>query len=98
MIAIVQRKYGWTLAEAISWVKDEHENLVQSFLATAKSLPSFGDGIDAEVRSYVDGLGQWVRANEAWSFESARYFGCEGSDVQKHRRVKILPRLPKHAL
>lgn len=40
---------------------------------------------------YVDGLGQWVRGNDDWTFESHRYFGDKGLEIQKTRLMTLLP-------
>ncbi|EPE04338.1 terpenoid synthase [Ophiostoma piceae UAMH 11346] len=40
---------------------------------------------------YVEGLGNWVRGNDQWSFESLRYFGKNGPQVQKTRLVELTP-------
>lgn len=62
-----QHKYD--LNEALNWIGRYHDRLANEFLEKSKHIPSFKEGIDEQVRSYVDGLGNWVRANEEWSFE-----------------------------
>jgi Delta6-protoilludene synthase len=58
------------LTSALEWISDYHDNLAAEFLSLINDLPSFGSEIiDAQVRTYANGLGNWVRANEAWSFE-----------------------------
>ena len=80
------------LREAMRWTGDYYSSLERKFLVDMKSVPSFGDTLDVRVRRYVDGLGNWVRANQCWHFESPRYFGSSGSEVQQSRRVVLLPR------
>ncbi|KAG5350946.1 hypothetical protein C0989_008523 [Termitomyces sp. Mn162] len=80
------------LKEAMRWAGDYYLKLEKDFLADMKSVPSFGKTLDVEVRRYVDGLGNWVRANECWHFESPRYFGTSGLEIQQSRRVVLLPR------
>ena len=41
---------------------------------------------------YVEHLAGWPRGNDCWNFESERYFGSEGLEVQKTRYVKLLPK------
>lgn len=48
--------------------------------------------LDADVAKYVDGLGNWVRANDQWGFENERYFGKRGPEIQKNRWVTLLPK------
>ena len=81
------------LQGAMDYIGELHEGLVKSFLLAKDRLPSWGEPIDSQVARYVDGLGNWVRANYQWSFESQRYFGTKGQDIMKHRRVEMLPKL-----
>lgn len=59
------------------------------FLDNAANLPSWGEKMDRKVKAYVDGLAQWIRGNDCWSFETTRYFGKEGLEVQKTRVMTI---------
>ena len=64
------REHKCGLADAMEWISGLHDELVDKFLSTLKKLPSFGDPVlDKKVATYVDGLGNWMRSNEAWSFE-----------------------------
>ena len=49
--------------------------------------------VDADVARYIDGIGNWVRANDSWSFESQRYFGTKGLEIQEARVVTLFPRV-----
>lgn len=69
-----------------------HAALENRFNVAYSSLPRFGGPLDLEFQSYVDGLGNWVRANDAWSFESARYFGNRGLEIMETRTVNLLPK------
>lgn len=62
-------EFQMDVQSAINWISDLHDNLVSQFLDKWKEIPTFGDSIANEVRTYVDGLGNWVRANDSWSFE-----------------------------
>lgn len=68
------------------------------FLNNADKVPSFGPKLDPQVARYVDGLGNWVRANDQWSFESQRYFGTKGLQIMKHRTVGLLPMVSEPAI
>ncbi|KAM4064115.1 delta(6)-protoilludene synthase [Hirsutella rhossiliensis] len=48
--------------------------------------------VDLDIETYVDGMGNWVRANVQWSFESERYFGNKSGRVMTTRRMSLLPR------
>jgi hypothetical protein len=55
---------------ALKWIGATHDQVATQFLDDSRQIPSFGDPIlDAEVATYIYGLGAWVRANTEWSFE-----------------------------
>lgn len=80
------------LQSAMDYIGVLHDRLAGAFLLTKDRLPSFGPHIDAQVARYVHGLGNWVRANDQWSFESQRYFGTKGLEIIQHRTVQLLPK------
>ncbi|KZV89536.1 terpenoid synthase [Exidia glandulosa HHB12029] len=90
ILTIVRQQYRLDLDGALQWLEDYHGHLVTGFLDGRAALPSFGGECDVGVTQYVEGLGNWVRANESWSFESQRYFGSQGLETQRHRRVELL--------
>ena len=56
--------------KAVEWISGLHDRVAGKFLSTMKELPSFGDpSLDKDIAVYVDGLANWVRSNERWSFE-----------------------------
>jgi hypothetical protein len=78
---------------AITWIESWYRTIVTDFLTARDELPSWGPDVDPQVQQYIDALGSWVRANDAWSFESERYFGKAGREIQEKREVALLPRL-----
>ncbi|KAJ7474192.1 terpenoid synthase [Mycena latifolia] len=67
LVRIVMHQYNISPQQAMNWISDLHETNVNEFLALWASIPTFGGPLDREVRTYADGLGNWVRANDAWS-------------------------------
>ena len=92
LLVIVRAKFNCSVSEALEWAHQHHRTLEHHFFETKVALPSFGADTDRKIAHYIDGLGNWVRASDAWSFESGRYFGSKGLEVQKTRRVKLLPK------
>jgi hypothetical protein len=79
--------------DAIGRVSTIHDRLAAQFLGVFHSLPSFGSpAVDDMIQYYAEGLGNWIRANDCWSFETWRYFKDDGPRVQKERVVELLPR------
>lgn len=75
----------------IDWLEKYANGVLAGFLANVDSIPSWGPDIDKRVNIYIDGLAQWVRGNDDWTFESGRYFGDRGLEVQKNRIMTLLP-------
>jgi hypothetical protein len=78
---------------AIDWVHNYHKGLEAKFLDIYENkIPKFGEPVDTEMAQYVEGFGNWVRANDVWNFESERYFGKKGPEIQKTRWATLLPK------
>ncbi|KAF8513346.1 terpenoid synthase [Hysterangium stoloniferum] len=91
LIGSVMHEFQIGLQEALQWISDLNDELVQKVLSDFARVPTFDGGIvDEQVAIYVDGLGNWVQANDSWSFESQRYFGTKGLEIQRHRHVALL--------
>jgi len=78
---------------AANWIDEWHSQIVETFLHCRENLPSWGLEIDRQVHQYVEGLAYWVRGSDDWSFESHRYFGTQGPEIQKTREIYMLPRV-----
>ncbi|KAH9940764.1 terpenoid synthase [Epithele typhae] len=48
--------------------------------------------VAADLAFYVDGVLNWPRGNDCWTFESMRYFGIDGPRVQRERVVELYPK------
>ena len=68
------------------WAQHQHQHRKQSW------LPAETFEASRALLAYVDGIGNWVRANDAWSFESQRYFGHKGLEIQASRVVELRPK------
>jgi hypothetical protein len=93
IITVVMNEKGVDLDGALRWVGEYHEEVLSRFQAQRRMLPSWGPDMDLVVDAYVERLAHWIRGHDCWSFESGRYFGSEGSEIQKHRLVALLPRV-----
>ncbi|KZT01823.1 terpenoid synthase [Laetiporus sulphureus 93-53] len=93
ILTIVMRQFNVDLYGAMAWAVQYHEKVEAAFIDGLKRIPSWGEQIDEQVDEYVLGLANWLRANDCWSFESGRYFGNKGLEVQKTRYVPVLPKV-----
>lgn len=96
IVVIVMNQLNLDAQGALNWVAGYHAALENRFNIAYSSLPRFGGPLDLEFQSYIDGLGNWVRANDQWSFESARYFGTRGLEIMNTRRLNLLPKIQQN--
>ncbi|KAJ6453743.1 isoprenoid synthase domain-containing protein [Mycena sanguinolenta] len=83
------------LRAATSWLSAYHESLQSEFIDTIRLLPSFGPALDRELQEYISHLANWPRAQDCWNFESTRYFGNKGLEIQVTRQVPLLSKLKR---
>lgn len=93
IITIVKRELNTDVAHAMDWVAARHTQLECEFFSALKRIPTWGEPVDSWVKEYCAGLGNWVRANDQWSFESERYFGKKGMEIMASRSVSLLPKI-----
>ncbi|KAI0052312.1 terpenoid synthase [Auriscalpium vulgare] len=98
IVTVVMREKHLSLPQAFEWVGNYHAGILTEFLESRQKLPSFGAELDAQVADYVEGLAHGVRGLDNWCFESGRYFGSKGLEVQKHRTVGLLPKVVQHEI
>ncbi|KAF7357303.1 Terpene cyclase [Mycena sanguinolenta] len=89
IVTIIMHEETTDLHGAMEWVTTRCKALTSQFIALYKKVP--WDDADAQLREYVEGIANWPRASNSWNFESGRYFGSEGLEVQKHRKVILSP-------
>ncbi|KAF8168816.1 terpenoid synthase [Mycena galopus ATCC 62051] len=90
IVTIIMHEETTDLGGAMDWVAARRKTLASQFLELYQKVPSFGsEDIDGQVREYVEGIANWPRANDSWIFESGRYFGSEGLQVQRDRKVVL---------
>ncbi|KAI0784430.1 terpenoid synthase [Abortiporus biennis] len=94
LVTIVMQQLGLDIHDALRWISHLHDEIAAKFLEAWNHIPVYSGPLDFEVRRYTEGLGNWVRANDQWSFESERYFGKQGLVIQKNREVVLLPKQP----
>ncbi|KAG1886767.1 terpenoid synthase [Suillus subluteus] len=92
IVTIVMHELDTDVNGAILWVMDHHTKIEKKYFEAEAAIPKWGEPIDSQVREYCDGLGNWVRANYDWHFESERYLGTNGEEVQRKRWVLLMPK------
>lgn len=77
LVAIVMHQRNLDVQGALDWIGKLHDDLVLKFLEDYKKVPTFPDPqITKDTAAYAEALGNWVRANDQWSFEvdASRFF------------------------
>ncbi|KAF8151498.1 terpenoid synthase [Crassisporium funariophilum] len=90
-VELVMNEQNLNVQGAIDWLQRYAADVHTGFLANVENIPSWGADVDRRVKMYIDGLAQWVRGNDDWTFESGRYFGNKGLEIQKSRVMNLLP-------
>ncbi len=90
ILSVAMHQFGLDLHHATQWVAQYHKEVQARFFDALKRLPSFGPGVDEALQEYIVGVAAWPRGNDCWRFESERYFGKKGAEVQKTRRIPLL--------
>jgi len=92
IITCVMNEHHTDVNGAMLWVEDFLLRIGERFLTALAALPQWEEPLNSQVKEYCDGLGQWVRANDDWSFESERYFGNKGPEIKQNRWMLLLPK------
>ncbi|KAG6879127.1 hypothetical protein C0992_005014 [Termitomyces sp. T32_za158] len=92
LVTVLMHHQHVTLNEAMTWIGNYASKRVQGVLNNLSHVPYFGEEYQADLERYLNGLCNWVRANDSWHFESGRYFGMDGLEIQKTRKVVLHPR------
>ncbi|CCM04069.1 uncharacterized protein FIBRA_06228 [Fibroporia radiculosa] len=96
ILTVIMHQYNYDIDKAMAWLADFHAEVETKFLDGLKRVPSWGPAIDRQVEEYLLGLANWPRCNDCWNFESGRYFGSKGLEIQKTRTVQLMPKKVNH--
>jgi 5-epi-alpha-selinene synthase len=73
LVLILQREYGITLQDAINRAVEMCNAEMNNFLDLESRLPSFGEAEDVHIKSYVEGLRNWLSGGLDWHLKTERY-------------------------
>ncbi|PPQ69928.1 hypothetical protein CVT26_013253 [Gymnopilus dilepis] len=88
-VALVMVEQNTDVQGAINWLEQYAAGVHAAFLDNVANMPSWGEDVDRRVKIYIDGIAQWVRGNDDWTFESGRYFGNKGLEIKKSRVMTL---------
>ena len=93
IVTIIMNEHNLNLDGALSWIGNHHKTLVKEFMDAYEVLPAqWGGKVNSDLRVYADGIANCVRAVDQWDFETERYFGTKGTEIQASRQVQLLPK------
>jgi Delta6-protoilludene synthase len=91
IITAIIEEYHLDLQQALNWLSGYASTTISNFLTNMRALPSWGEKIDQAVMVYIDRVGMCVRGNDAWGYETKRYYGDDGLKVRECRKITLLP-------
>lgn len=90
LVTAIMFELGLDRSGAMAWAAAYHTEIEARFINGLLKLPSWGAKLDAQLKEYLNGIANWARANYCWSYESQRYFGSRGGEIEKTRLVPLL--------
>ncbi|KAG1738965.1 terpenoid synthase [Suillus lakei] len=73
LITVVMLEFGLDIGGAMGWAAAYHTKLEKRFTDGLAKIPSWGPSTDILVKEYLDGLANWVRASDCWSYDIQRF-------------------------
>jgi len=81
-----------SVQEALDRAGQLHSDRVRRFEELYQQIPRWGGPVDLDVQRLVDGMAWWGSAIVWWSYESGRYFGDQGAELLRTRKMRLLPK------
>jgi len=89
IVTSIMEEHQVDVPTAMEWLENFGKYRVDTFLRGVEELPSWGPEIDVNVQKYIKDIGYLVRGADAWSYESERYWGKKGMEIQETRQVTL---------
>ena len=91
IVTVIMEEYHLDLQQALYWLSGYASKTAFNFLTSRHTLPTWGEKVDQAITEYIDRIVRCVRGNDAWHYETKRYYGEDGSKVQECRKMTLLP-------
>lgn len=92
ILTCIMHEHSLKLQDALYWLDEYAKETIAKFRADQANLPSFGAEVDAAVVEYINRMARCVRGYDSWSYETVRYYGDRGLEVQKSRKITLMPK------
>ncbi|KAG0703646.1 terpenoid synthase, partial [Suillus ampliporus] len=93
LITAIMLELSLDRSGALAWAARYHAEVQKRFIDGIAKVPSWGPSVDVQVKEYLDKIATWPRGNNCWGYESQRYFGTRGPEIQQTRLVPLLPKV-----
>ena len=91
-MAVLMKNKNLSPQEAMDETAVLYKALTDVIVSHKDKVKSFGPDVDANVRTYIYGLEQWIHGHAAWYMETKRYFGDGVEEMARTRRVQVKKR------
>ncbi|KAG2094003.1 isoprenoid synthase domain-containing protein [Suillus discolor] len=95
LITAIMLELGLDISGAMAWAARYHAEVQKRFMGGLAKVPSWGPSVDVLVQEYLDGIARWPQGLHCWSFETQRYFGTRGPEMQETGLVPLLPKVKR---
>jgi 5-epi-alpha-selinene synthase len=86
LVLVLHEQLKIPLNQAVNHVTEIHNTAVQTMMDLEKSIPKFGEEVDAEVTKFILGMHAWIRSNHDWYSQTGRYQSLEGLELTQNKR------------
>ena len=91
ILTVIMEEYHLDLQQALYWLSGYASKTIFNFLTSRQALPSWGEKVDRMITEYIDRVVRCVRGNDAWHYDTKRYYGDDGLKVEECRKMTLLP-------
>jgi len=95
ILTIVMQELNLNLKGALEWTTAYLKVIEERFMEGMEHLPTFSPEVNHQLWEYILALVMWPQSNDCWNFESGRYFGNKGLEIQKMWCVLLMPKKMK---
>ncbi|KAI0056125.1 terpenoid synthase [Artomyces pyxidatus] len=92
IVTVVMAELKVDLDGALAWLEKRRAQIAADVIAEWDTLPEWDEDVREDAKMYLQGVVGWVRSSYTWHFESQRYFGKHGREIQDYRMVTLLPK------
>jgi hypothetical protein len=86
----IMHEHSLKLQNVLYWLDEYAKITIVKFHKDRVNLPSFGPEVDAAVVEYINRTARCIRDYDSWSYETVRYYGNRGLEVQQSKKITLM--------